>query len=258
MRVGRFHKLQAFYYLKTNFIKSFKFKNYAPHFLRFAISRWLTDFVKNLMIKPNYRVFIYLILPLTFLVSIPFHAHVHKHADLISNSTILLFTNNLMVYQGYIIFAVLYACFSYCNKSQYKLYLAKFISLSILSTFLHIWWFGTSIFERINISTGGHCDNILLSMTQCAKENLLWTNGFDASGHFFVLSIYIIVTLQEIYKLNDTSKNLLIASTVCVALWYFEFTITALFFHTTLEKIVGLSLGYLVPLLFLAYDKYVE
>lgn len=215
----------------------------------------------------NSNLFIYLLLPVTFIASLPFHYYFSPHADVINNSPTLQWLNIVMVNDGLLWFIALYSIFGIYNKANLKLYAMQFVSILALSFFLYVWWFGQSIFDRINIATGGHCDDPRFStIKSCVSNKHIWIHGFDCSGHYYILSIYITIILQHIYRLWELTRDganfqfdklstyeraLFIVSSVILALWYFEFIITAVFFHTTGEKVVGMLLGYIVPLVYI-------
>lgn len=208
--------------------------------------------------------FIYSILPISFVVSIPFSFLASKHANIVNNSSVLQLINNVMVNHGLIIFSSLYFTYLYDNgKINYRIYWLRYFFIIVFSIILFIWWFGSSILERINIFTGGHCyDPVFITISQCHQYGNNWINGFDISGHFYILSIYITIIMNETYKkfksvdfdidnLSSKDKILLSISLITLLLWYFEFLITAIFFHSVWEKLIGMILGYIIPLLYI-------
>lgn len=155
--------------------------------------------------------------------------------------------------------------------------------VTIFWIFFNFWFFGRLIFERVNVLSGGYCEiggqaNGSLLIDKCNKTvDGTWVNGFDASGHVYFLSSSSILIWQHLldfghfqenfesqtlYSLDsdfDAASNFegtvikkrfdLIFSAIAILLlmiWYFMFVVTCIFFHTILEKVVGL-IGILIP-----------
>ncbi|CCH41678.1 putative membrane protein [Wickerhamomyces ciferrii] len=104
-----------------------------------------------------------------------------------------------------------------------------------------------------------------------------WEGGFDISGHFcFITTLSLILwyelkELNESYFENDLENDLesqkigvedgswfkfTVTNVVrwivlgCLILWIELLLVTAIFYHTTLEKLLGLILGYVGPFIF--------
>ncbi|KAI5962200.1 uncharacterized protein KGF55_003276 [Candida pseudojiufengensis] len=158
---------------------------------------------------------------------------------------------------------------------NFKIYVINVIWLIILLE----WFFGSPIFERISIALGAFCSKTeFYTEYKCLKENGKWINLFDSSSHYTMLIsnslliwnliIPFISTKLLKYKSNDLEeaagfqqeindnddsynikKYIVYLSILFIVLWYISFVITSLFFHTILEKLVGLVCGMTIPLL---------
>lgn len=154
----------------------------------------------------------------------------------------------------------------------------QLIKLALLFSWINIlisWFFGDPIFERILKGTGGRCSNgnAKLSYHQClADDGNVWVGGTKMSGHSLILSCFTVTLLFEVhnlitvYRINRLNGvldsisakryqalfywSLIAISGTAILIWLSLFTITAIFYHTILEKIVGLTCGLVVPYLF--------
>lgn len=86
----------------------------------------------------------------------------------------------------------------------------------------------------------------------CKKDNFLW-DGFDISGHSFILSYSALVIVEEMVAMlhiPDSHRNpfldgLYIALNVIVAIWLWMFACTSVYFHDFIDKLLGTSVGIL-------------
>lgn len=159
--------------------------------------------------------------------------------------------------------------------------LVKIYGLNVLfGIFINHWFFGPSIVERIDTSKGGYCELVTraLNHNSCDEQKGIWHSVFDASGHYYlILSMSLLlwdryvqaiakgeviqedtlINLEEGFTLPDPVDPsfakyrmiLHISTILLISIWYFEFVITSLFFHTPLEKLMGLILGIAVPII---------
>lgn len=217
----------------------------------------------------------------TFLISIPFSLWLKQYKHIILNNPINQFLNDVFVKGfGYLWFTIVYLYMVLDQK------LKKGVKLYMLNTGVmivtNVWFFGPSIFQRIDMACGGKC--VAEEGGKC-KE---WVTGFDVSGHYYIiLSMSLLVwevmeqrdsrDLEDLEAQNpaDIDTNgappsicqtigqtiqtiqswipskigpwVHILSLVLLAIWYFEYLITSLFFHTVLEKASGMVIGLLVP-----------
>ena len=133
-----------------------------------------------------------------------------------------------------------------------------------------IWFIFTTIFEQIESWTG-HCegDFIKESKIDCLGEGLQW-NGFDISGHCFLLTFCILLINEELFaittghtgKKRETSELwefdqratekttqkavltlLSISLTLLMILWEFMLFFTCIYFHTVHQKASGTVIG---------------
>lgn len=272
---------------------------------------------------------------LTFLVSIPWNWLLRRFKHAVLNNHINTVINQLLVKDyGYLWFTAIYTCAGayiyFCSvgsnstnwssgangsKGQIDRMIKVFLGNTIFLVFTNVWCFGPSIFERIDMLNGGHCEERSgsewvgdysnmnpraaalsgsinpetertpsLTPSQCLRDsNRYWVDGFDVSGHYYlIISMSLLLwdlliryhilnwrkrevvdlELQSIYSMaqqpatNITTVQLLVmkrtvqvCSIALLLIWYFEFAVTSLFFHTTLEKLWGLIFGAVVPLM---------
>ncbi|KAG7913464.1 hypothetical protein KL907_000409 [Ogataea polymorpha] len=144
--------------------------------------------------------------------------------------------------------------------------LRQLIKLAVIYVWLSfqiVWFFGDSVFDRILELTGGHClQKAGLNYKQCRILNGKWIGGTKFSGHSLILSCFGLSLIFELENVSKTYrpdaatallKGLLFCCSVYIAAWLLLFTITAIFYHTLPEKIVGLAAGMFVP--YLLYFK---
>lgn len=117
------------------------------------------------------------------------------------------------------------------------------------------------IIDHLFILTGGNCfiNNLPVKDVKdaqvCRKLNGTWKGGFDISGHFcFIVSISLILfnELRIIIKdYNFTQTNRIIATLTLVVLfiWCCLLEVTSVFYHTFFEKVLGLLMGYICPMI---------
>lgn len=161
--------------------------------------------------------------------------------------------------------------------SKKQILLRQGIKLGTLYVWLSsliCWFFGDSIFERILKATGGHCsaDSNKLGYHEClANGEYTWVGGVKLSGHSLILSCFattLIMEMGSLYQLyrvnladdiyspreNRIPKQLfiVIATVACTvaAIWSFMYLVTATFYHTVFEKLVGTLCGLLIPYIF--------
>ncbi|CAI5759587.1 unnamed protein product [Candida verbasci] len=159
---------------------------------------------------------------------------------------------------------------------------ARYIILTIWWIFFTQWCFGLPLMDKIFILTGGKCviekepihssfiksieDEIWTSTTvtsyHCKKLKGNWHGGHDPSGHVFLLihsSLYLFLETFENWR--DTIEIIRIRSfkefsralwelpqlliIALISLWWFMLLMTNTYFHSILEKLVGLIFGYI-------------
>ncbi|VEU23690.1 DEKNAAC105070 [Brettanomyces naardenensis] len=147
------------------------------------------------------------------------------------------------------------------------------LKLVIIYTWLSsliVWFFGDSIFGRILKFTGGKCSNgdPKLGYHHClAQDGNQWVGGVKLSGHSLILTCFTVsilfeqLTLFKLYRINDSNDlhlrrcgkelhaGIQALAFILVIVWAFMFLITAIFYHTTLEKVVGVACGLFIPYL---------
>lgn len=217
---------------------------------------------------------------MTLLVSMPFSGFFHKYRSYVSHNTFLYYLNRIFIEEyGYVIFSVGYISFAArfaSNRRELSVHGRKYALLTVSWAAFNVWCFGVPIFERVNVLTGGHCEirgnaDGTLSMYQCGRTaDGVWVDGFDPSGHLYFISTVSLALWREVMNLghihidweaqlvsytlgpdddlmtNNHSKIISTTSLVLIFIWYFEYCITCLFFHTIPEKIVGLLVATVV------------
>ncbi|CUS20930.1 LAQU0S02e01618g1_1 [Lachancea quebecensis] len=116
------------------------------------------------------------------------------------------------------------------------------------------------VIDRVFVWTGGSCSSSATkSAEQCRKEGGKWENGFDISGHFcFLTNVSLILwlelsSIQKQFASNERTPSkvwcvLLCLNVFVLTIWAFILSVTAIYYHTTLEKILGLLMGYICPI----------
>jgi hypothetical protein len=196
------------------------------------------------------RVVFYGTLPVTFILTVPLHIAFSSYQY---NNAIMLSINRIFVNYGYPIFTALYAAFLYQDLSHYKRYIKIYGAISALTIAVFFWFFGPLIFDRIDILAGGHCSLEYYTVYQCEWHQGTWYYGFDSSGHYFILLIFILTITNELIQERDRRHEriklslLTVLSGFTVLVWYTMFLVTSIFFHTFKEKVVGLTAAYIIP-----------
>lgn len=119
------------------------------------------------------------------------------------------------------------------------------------------WFFGGSLFDRLNSATGGHCTlRGDYYYRACIIAGGTYVNGFKASGHSLITTVFGTSAAFEIHRLNvfvsttRVSRKISVVAQfitcvtvmVCAA-WLLLFSITCLFYHTFVERLTGTVLG---------------
>lgn len=140
---------------------------------------------------------------------------------------------------------------------------AGFAANGAAAFLLHWWCFGPPLTDRINAATGGYCDGDLAvkGTYECYALGHTWIDGFDTSSHCYLLAQFIVLTGcllvrahlpragDEESQANSTQVKPRGVDAGRVLGWVLlgrfgvEFLITALFYHTLAERVVGYALG---------------
>ncbi|XP_063065186.1 acyl-coenzyme A diphosphatase FITM2 [Engraulis encrasicolus] len=129
--------------------------------------------------------------------------------------------------------------------------------LCALAVATAVWYVCVNTFEAIEEATGECYDastkelrGELTSKGVCRRGGFVW-NGFDISGHSFILSYSALVITEEMaasldgvrgYK-KTVLQGLYVTMSVIVYLWLFMFLSTSVYFHSLLDKVIGTSCG---------------
>ncbi|XP_055043727.2 acyl-coenzyme A diphosphatase FITM2 [Misgurnus anguillicaudatus] len=140
-------------------------------------------------------------------------------------------------------------------KKPWTFVLKRLMSLPV-ATF--IWYICTETFCYIEEITGSCYESDTMqvihgnitSKAACRKAGFIW-DAFDISGHSFILAYSALVIVEEMMAVShipSSDRNvflnyLYIALNVIVAIWLLMFTCTSVYFHDTLDKLLGTSSG---------------
>ncbi|EGC41018.1 inositol phospholipid biosynthesis protein Scs3 [Histoplasma capsulatum var. duboisii H88] len=155
--------------------------------------------------------------------------------------------------------------------------ICRYILVTIAWLLTTQWFFGPGIIDRSFIATGGKCESsietgsggsiselaVILTATACKASGGAWTGGHDVSGHVFMLvltSAFLLLELQGASSVESEmeepkDRNQYFVQMKLVEKWSRNFTLavgglswwmllmTAIWFHTWLEKVTGLTLA---------------
>ncbi|NXX82940.1 FITM2 protein, partial [Urocolius indicus] len=133
--------------------------------------------------------------------------------------------------------------------------------LSVLLVGTAIWYNCTSLFLYIENLTGtcsavgkaGEPRHLYATKHECQRANGSW-NGFDISGHCFLLSYCAMMIVEEVAvleglsmdhnsKLHVVINGLFVSLCFLAGIWVFMLLCTALYFHDFSQKLIGLAVG---------------
>ena len=124
------------------------------------------------------------------------------------------------------------------------------IKLTLKYAVLYVLFF---FIDHVFLWTGGSCstDSTVTDALFCRKIGGKWDGGFDISGHFCFITNISLVLWFEIFEFPYSSsfwKNYKIGALIPVLVtWSFILTVTSIFYHTFLEKLLGCALGFACP-----------
>jgi membrane-associated phospholipid phosphatase len=153
------------------------------------------------------------------------------------------------------------------------LQMIKLLFIYVLISILIVWFFGASIYDRIHYLSGGYCKNHseFKYYRSCIVHGYQYLNGFKPSGHSLITSTFASSLAFEIKSLNcwltyinsfnplslkvNKISSIMIAFALFIyTCWLIMFTVTCLFYHTLIERVVGTLSGCLI--VFLVYVKF--
>ncbi|KAM6378689.1 acyl-coenzyme A diphosphatase FITM2 [Pluvialis apricaria] len=124
-----------------------------------------------------------------------------------------------------------------------------------------IWYVCTALFMYIENLTGTCSTSVKLSeprrlyatKQECHQDNGIW-NGFDISGHSFLLSYCALMIVEEVAVLEGLSidqnsklrvviNGLFVSLCFLTMIWVFMFLCTAVYFHDFSQKLLGVLIG---------------
>ncbi|XP_057288108.1 acyl-coenzyme A diphosphatase FITM2 [Pezoporus wallicus] len=133
--------------------------------------------------------------------------------------------------------------------------------LSALLVGTAVWYVCTRVFMYIENLTGACSTSGKVSephrlfdnKQECHQHNGIW-NGFDISGHCFLLSYCALMIMEEVavlegFSIDQNSKLRVVINALFVSLcfltmiWVFMFLSTALYFHDFSQKLIGALIG---------------
>ncbi|KAG5437132.1 hypothetical protein PCANB_001108 [Pneumocystis canis] len=126
--------------------------------------------------------------------------------------------------------------------------------------FITQWFFGLSIMDRSSVWTGGKCkfddaklnntrEHNIYSSVKCKLAGGKWIEGYDFSGHAFLLTHASLFLWSELLLTLSSGPKFVkqfqtIAIIALLFLWWFMLLMTACYFHVLMEKVIGLVIGY--------------
>ncbi|XP_066834480.1 acyl-coenzyme A diphosphatase FITM2 isoform X1 [Anser cygnoides] len=133
--------------------------------------------------------------------------------------------------------------------------------LSALLVGTAIWYVCTGLFMYIENLTGmcstsgkhNEPRRLYATKQECHQDNGIW-NGFDISGHCFLLSYCALMIVEEMavlegLSIDQNSKLRVVVNSLFVSLcfltmiWVFMFVCTAVYFHDFSQKLLGALIG---------------
>ncbi|NWR77904.1 FITM2 protein, partial [Centropus unirufus] len=139
--------------------------------------------------------------------------------------------------------------------------LAALRRLSSLLVGSAVWYVCTGLFTYIENLTGtcstsgkaGEPHRLYATKQECHQDNGIW-NGFDISGHCFLLSYCALMIMEEVavlegLSIDQNSKLCVVINALFVSLcfltmiWVFMFLCTAVYFHDFSQKLLGVLIG---------------
>ena len=152
-----------------------------------------------------------------------------------------------------------WTCKDVFYKSEPLRFLVRYAIVSLWFIFFTQWFFGLPIMDRVFVLTGGSCidksqtlaseiafQNV--SSKQCKAMGGSWDQGYDPSGHLFLISQASLFLWYEILGPCIRSKQVFWLARVTVVfmtVFWWMMVITNIYFHSFLESFAGLAAGYL-------------
>ncbi|XP_076131778.1 acyl-coenzyme A diphosphatase FITM2 [Alosa pseudoharengus] len=123
-----------------------------------------------------------------------------------------------------------------------------------------VWYICVNTFDLIEEATGSCYETStkevihgeLTSKGICRKKGFVW-DGYDISGHSFILSYSALVISEEMASMVEDApgfrkpllNGLYLSMSIIVYLWLFMFASTSVYFHSPMDKCVGTGCGLL-------------
>ncbi|ODV80429.1 uncharacterized protein CANTADRAFT_32542, partial [Suhomyces tanzawaensis NRRL Y-17324] len=140
--------------------------------------------------------FCVVILPITFVLTIPLSLVLHRFKHWVSQNPLLAWVNHFFVKDyGYLWFTLLYFGYLFTYQQHNRIpydkvatFLRNYGVNTVVCLVTNVWCFGPLVFERINIATGGHCEGQGATARECQASGGRWIDGFDSSGHYYLIT----------------------------------------------------------------------
>ncbi|NWZ63439.1 FITM2 protein, partial [Acrocephalus arundinaceus] len=197
-----------------------------------------------------------------------------KDSDLVPDTPLQNKRNPLNVYFVKVAWAwTLWLLLPFISLTTYELARSKFLygrtksvllvlrRLGALLVGTAVWYVCTEFFIHVENLTGecslqgkpGRPPRLYASKRECHQDGGVW-NGFDISGHCFLLSYCAMMILEEVavleaLSIDHSSKLRVVIDILFVSLcfltmmWVFMFLCTALYFHDFSQKLLGVLIG---------------
>ncbi|XP_007238884.3 acyl-coenzyme A diphosphatase FITM2 [Astyanax mexicanus] len=208
--------------------------------------------------KPNIRI-IRQFLPF-FFFGVSLTGSILKELDVVpqtyfSSSRNLLNLYFVKISWGWNLVLLLPFLFLSNSYNRTHIYVLKRLTALVVAT--AIWYICTETFFYIEDITGtcyGQSESVQVvreefsTKAECRRAGLMW-DGFDISGHSFILaySTFLIVEemvpmlhlVQHNQKRTAVLDALYVALNAIVVIWVWMFACTSVYFHETIHKILG-------------------
>ena len=170
------------------------------------------------------------------------HIKENYHLENPVSPELLLKLNSVIKQQGWLITALLFVILQPANS--------KPLSLVMASLYTTNWYIWTRIFNILKEYSKGCWQNGSSSSkirTECIGDGLEWYNGFDISGHTFLLTFAIMLLHSSLRQSESRSDWMIFFARMlgCLYIVYciFILSITCLYYHSLPQKVIAVLIS---------------
>lgn len=193
-----------------------------------------------------------------FVATIPVWVFARRYGRAVQHNRLAAFANAVFVqHYGYVWFTAAHAGHVLLHTDQHNRipsaavarHALKYALVTACFVLVQRWCFGAPLVERINAASGGHCEPSPLPMAQCKRRaDAVWVDGFDLLSHYYIL-VSLGLMLWDLRDARPVARaavarvaQLVVVplSTFLLAVWFVEFAVTSIFFHSVGERLAGL------------------